>query len=71
MLLETSAERLEAILKKTPRLGAVRFSLNCTERDLGDVLTRLGERDLAAKAQRRADELEPERKGGPPGPPPR
>ncbi len=70
-ILEGSAERLEALLKKAPTFGAVRFSLSRTDCDLADVLTRLGERDLASKAQRRADELGPERRGGPNGPPPK
>jgi tetratricopeptide (TPR) repeat protein len=69
-ILETSADRLEAMLKKAPQPDRVRVSLGRTERDLADVLTRLGERDLAAKALRRADELGPERKPGPFGPPP-
>ena len=69
-LLEASADRLEAMVKKAPQPDRVRVSLGRTERDLADVLTQLGERDLAAKAQRRADELGPERKAGPFGPPP-
>ena len=70
VLLEASAGRLEAVLKKTPKLGAVRFSLCRTERDLAEVLQRLGELDLAAKAVQRAEELGPDRRGGPPGPRP-
>ncbi len=69
-VLEGTADHLEAVLKKSPTTLSVRSSLGRTQRDLADVLTRLGEKDLATKAQKRADELGPERRGGPPGPPP-
>jgi len=68
-LLEASADRLEASLQKTPRQAAVRVSLSCTQRDLADVLNRLGERDLSTKALRRAEELGPQRGGDGHGPP--
>ena len=69
-LLEASANRLEAILKKTPRPGTAAVVLGRTERDLAAVLTKLGERELADRARKRAEELGPDRKGGPFGPRP-
>jgi tetratricopeptide (TPR) repeat protein len=70
VLLEGSAERLEILLKRTPTLVVVRVTLGRTQHDLADVLARLGETALAAKAQRRAEELGPDRGGVPFGPPP-
>jgi tetratricopeptide (TPR) repeat protein len=66
-LLEASADRLDALLKKAPtQRERIRGSLGRTERDLAEVLTRLGEPELAAKARRRAEDLAPDHKGGPP-----
>ena len=69
-MLEASTDHLEMLLNKSPQQLAVRLSLARTERDLAEVLKELGEKDLAAKMLQKANEHEPERKGGPFGHPP-
>lgn len=70
-LLETLSVRLERLLQSDPRLGFVRGLLIRSRRELAGVLTQLGERDLAAQALRKADELERQQPPQEPGPRPR
>ncbi len=60
-LLDTSTDRLNALLKKDQRLAFVRTHLAQGYRDLSRVLGRLGETEPAAEAQRKAEALAPER----------
>jgi tetratricopeptide (TPR) repeat protein len=68
-LLEASAERLEALRKRDERLGFVRMFLDHRYHELYQVLTRLGEKELAAEALRKAEALGPGREQDPPPPP--
>ena len=67
-LLEASAGRLEGLLQRDQRLGFVRMHLGQSCRELSQVLARLGEKDLADAAQRKAEAFGPERKPEPNGP---
>jgi tetratricopeptide (TPR) repeat protein/predicted Ser/Thr protein kinase len=64
-LIESGIGRVEALWKKDARLGGARPFLGMAYRDLARVLARGGESELAAKAQRKADDHGPGR-----GPPP-
>ncbi len=66
--LEASVKRLETLLDKDKRLGLARMYLGHGYRDLGQVLGRLGEKDRAAEALRKAEGFPPDRgpeRGGP------
>jgi hypothetical protein len=67
-LLETATGRAVALLAKNPRFGLVRGFLGRGWRDLSQALTRQGNGEGAALAQRKADEFSPPRKGDQPGP---
>jgi tetratricopeptide (TPR) repeat protein len=67
-LLESATERLETILKKDPRLRSAQGCLGRSERDLAQVLTQLGEPELAARALKKAEEFGPDKRFGPQGP---
>jgi serine/threonine protein kinase/tetratricopeptide (TPR) repeat protein len=69
--LESAVERMEALRKKNTRLTAVRPYLGIAYRDLAQALTGAGEKALAAAAQRKSEELEPERGRDPFAPRPR
>jgi tetratricopeptide (TPR) repeat protein len=65
-LLEASAKRLESLLKKDEKMGFLRMFLEHRYRELAQVLTKLGEKELAAEAQKKADTFGPpsrERRG--------
>lgn len=64
-LLEASTQRMEALLRKDSKLGFLRMALDRSYRDLGQVLTRLGETDLASAAYQKAEAFGPGR--GPEG----
>jgi tetratricopeptide (TPR) repeat protein len=61
-LLEASAKRLESLLTKDEKMGFLRMFIDHRYRELAQVLTKLGEKDLAAEAQKKAEAF---------GPPPR
>ncbi len=67
-LLEAATERLEGILKRDPGLRSAQGCLGRSERELSQVLTRLGEPELAARALKKAEEFGPDKRFGPPGP---
>jgi len=72
-LLEDSTTRLEALLQNSRKLvdplglGFMRMTLNRSYRVLSEVLTHLGESDLAAAAKRKAETYGPRRGLGPEG----
>jgi tetratricopeptide (TPR) repeat protein len=64
-LLEGSAGRLEKVIQRDERPRFPRELLGRDYLDLADVLTRLGEKDLAAEARRKAAAVGPDRGPGP------
>jgi tetratricopeptide (TPR) repeat protein/tRNA A-37 threonylcarbamoyl transferase component Bud32 len=68
-LLEDCAGRLESVIQREPQARFPRALLGRTYRDLADVLTRLGEKDRAAEARRKAQAAGPDVGPGPFGPP--